>query len=72
MSMCEMFGLKENPSSQLWVLRECHGPLCFAYQGTLNSNLFTSDVQQVLAPDMKPGDRLILDNLSAHQVKGAL
>jgi len=42
------------------------------YKGTLNGEFFTIYVKECLAPAMKKGDTLILDNLSAHKVKGAI
>ena len=42
------------------------------YKGTMNGDFFTAYAEQCLAPAMKKGDTLILDNLSAHKVLGAL
>ena len=42
------------------------------YKGTLNGEFFTTYVRECLAPVMKPGDTLKLDNLSSHKVKDAL
>jgi transposase len=42
------------------------------YKGTLNGEFFGTYVKECLAPALKKGDTLILDNLSAHKVKGAL
>lgn len=38
--------------------------------GALNGALFLAYVQQHLAPQLSPGDILVLDNLSAHKVSG--
>ena len=43
-----------------------------AYKGTLNGEFFGVYVKEVLAPAMKSGDTLILDNLSPHKVKDVL
>ena len=43
-----------------------------AYKGTLNGGFVGAYVKGCLAPAPKRGDTLILDNLSAHKVKGAL
>jgi transposase len=37
----------------------------------MNGNGFLAYVEQVLAPTLKPGDVVVLDNLSAHKVPGA-
>jgi transposase len=39
-------------------------------QGAVNGALFETFVEQVLAPTLEPGDRVWLDNLSAHQGTG--
>ena len=36
----------------------------------MNGLIFTTWVGQVLAPTLKPGDVVIMDNLPAHKVKG--
>jgi transposase len=36
--------------------------------GPMNGNAFLAYVEQVLAPSLKPGDIIVLDNLSAHKV----
>jgi hypothetical protein len=43
--------------------------------GPMNGAAFLAYVQQVLVPELKPGDIVIMDNLSAHkscQVRGAI
>jgi transposase len=43
-----------------------------AYRGTLTGEFFGAYVRDCLAPALNAGDTLVLDNLSAHRVKGAL
>jgi len=43
-----------------------------AYKGTLTGEFFSIYVKECLAPAMKKGDTLMLDNLPAHKVKDAL
>ena len=38
--------------------------------GPMNGNAFLAYVEQVLAPSLKPGDIVVMDNLSAHKVPG--
>lgn len=38
--------------------------------GAVNGNVFTAFVDQVIVPTLKPGDIVIMDNLSAHKVSG--
>jgi transposase len=38
--------------------------------GPMNCNAFLAYVEQVLVPTLKPGDVVVLDNLSAHKVPG--
>jgi len=38
--------------------------------GPMNGDAFLAYVRQVLVPELKPGDVVIMDNLPAHKVKG--
>ncbi len=38
--------------------------------GPMNGNAFLAYVEQILAPSLKPGDIVVLDNLGAHKVEG--
>ena len=38
--------------------------------GSADGEVFVAFIEQVLAPKLKPGDVVIMDNLSAHKVKG--
>ncbi len=42
----------------------------FVFEGALNGDIFRSYVTQLLAPSLKPGDIIIMDNLSSHKVSG--
>ena len=37
------------------------------FQGSLNKNIFEAYVEKVLAPSLRPGDIVVMDNLSAHK-----
>ena len=39
-------------------------------EGAMNGEAFLSWVEQFLVPELKPGDIVIMDNLSAHKVAG--
>jgi DDE superfamily endonuclease len=39
-----------------------------AIDGAINGELFLAYVEQVLAPTLKPGDIVIMDNLRAHKI----
>ena len=45
-------------------------PLIF--EGSLDGELFGEYVAQCLAPTLKPGDIVIMDNLSSHKVEGVI
>lgn len=45
-------------------------PLVF--EGALNGDIFRAYVQQLLVPSLKPGDIVIMDNLSCHKVSGVV
>lgn len=40
------------------------------FDGAINGASFLAYVEQVLVPTMKPGDIVVLDNLSSHKVGG--
>jgi transposase len=40
------------------------------FDGAINGARFLAYVEQVLAPTLRPGDVVVLDNLGAHKVKG--
>jgi transposase len=40
------------------------------YQGPTHAGVFLTYVEQCLAPHLKPGDIVVMDNLSSHKVKG--
>jgi transposase len=44
----------------------------FTYEGTLDGPLFLTYVSEFLAPTLKDGDVVIMDNGSAHKVKGVV
>ena len=44
----------------------------FVFEGALNGDLFRAYVTQWLAPSLKPGDIVIMDNLSSHKVSGVI
>lgn len=41
-----------------------------AFDGPINGEKFRAWVEQFLAPELKPGDIVILDNLPSHKVEG--
>ena len=41
-----------------------------AFDGPINGEKFRAWVEQFLVPELKPGDIVILDNLSSHKVEG--
>ncbi len=40
------------------------------FDGAINGELFLAYVEQVLAPTLRPGDTVIMDNLGSHKVAG--
>ena len=42
----------------------------FVFEGALNGDIFRVYIQKLLAPSLKPGDIVIMDNLSSHKVSG--
>lgn len=46
------------------------GEACAAFAGATNGEVFRFYVEQMLAPTLRPGDIVVMDNLSSHKVKG--
>ena len=44
----------------------------FMFKGSLNGEVFATYIREVLAPSLRKDDIVIIDNFSAHKVKGAL
>jgi len=42
----------------------------FAFEGALNGDTFRVYITQMLAPTLRPGDIVVMDNLSSHKVSG--
>jgi transposase len=42
-----------------------------AVDGAITGELFRAYVEQVLAPELRPGDVVVMDNLACHKVAGA-
>ena len=48
----------------------CHGLRCSTVvDGAVNREVFEAFVEQVLLPHLKPGDIVVMDNLSSHKGK---
>ena len=62
-----------NPGENITVIAglSCHGiiaPLMFP--GAINGEMFKVYIEQVLVPELKSGDVVIIDNLSSHKAHG--
>ena len=42
----------------------------YVLDGAMNGDIFKAWVEQMLAPELRPGDIVIMDNLAAHKVDG--
>ena len=47
-------------------------PASLVYDGPTDAAVFLSYVEDCLAPALKPGDLVVMDNLSSHKVKGVV
>jgi len=45
---------------------------CMAIEGSTNTEVFRAYVEEVLGPTLRPGDLVIMDNLSAHKNESTL
>jgi transposase len=57
-------------STFLAALRQDRVAAPCVIDGAINGAAFRAYVEQFLAPTLKPGDRVVLDNLSSHKVAG--
>jgi transposase len=57
-------------STFIAALRDSELAAPFVLEGAINGETFRTDVEQVLVPTLKPGDIVVLDNLSSHKVAG--
>ena len=46
------------------------GPACLALPGAIDGPAFLDYVARMLAPQLRPGDIVVMDNLGSHKVKG--
>ena len=51
-------------------LNSCGVIAPFMFEGSLNGDTFKIYVEQVLVPELRPGDTVLIDNLSSHKVSG--
>jgi transposase len=62
-----------NPGQNITLiggLNSCGIVAPFMFPGSLDGNVFKTYVEQVLVPELRPGDTVLLDNLSSHKVSG--
>jgi len=43
---------------------------CLALEGPMTGAVFRQYIEQMLAPTLRPGDIVVMDNLASHKVKG--
>lgn len=48
-------------------IRQDGSTACMTVEGALNAEIFRTYVREILLPTLKPGDILVMDNLSAHK-----
>jgi transposase len=61
-----------NQTSILSSVRANGDMVPLVYKGALNGALFAAYVEQCLAPTLREGDIVIMDNLTSHKVKGVI
>ena len=62
-----------NPGQNITLiggLNSCGIVAPLMFPGSLDGNIFKAYVEQVLVPELRPGDTVLLDNLSSHKVSG--
>lgn len=51
-------------------LRSCGLVAPYVLDGPMNGRAFLVYVEKILAPELRPGDMVVMDNLAAHKVQG--
>lgn len=62
-----------NPGQNITLiggLNSCGIIAPFMFPGSLDGNVFRTYVERVLVPELRPGDTVLLDNLSSHKASG--
>jgi transposase len=59
-----------NSSTFIAALRQDGLTAPLLLDGAMDGDCFLAYIEQVLVPTLRPGDRVICDNLSTHKVKG--
>jgi transposase len=62
-----------NPGQNITLiggLNSCGIVAPLMFPGSLDGNVFKTYVEQILVPELRPGDIVLLDNLSSHKVSG--
>ncbi len=63
---------EEKPAAQPTPQDQAAAPACMTVEGAANAEAFRAYVAEVLLPSLRPGDVLVMDNLSAHKNKQTL
>ncbi len=59
-------------TTMIGSIRQDGSTACMTVKGAVNSEIFRTYVREVLLPEMRSGDVLIMDNLGAHKDRQAL
>jgi len=61
-----------NNTTVIGAMRLDGSTACMAVEGATDLEVFGAYVRQVLCPFLKPGDRVVMDNLAAHKSEAVL
>ena len=56
-----------NSTTIIGAMRWDGSTACMTIEGATDAPVFEADVRQVLCPTLRPGDRVVMDNLSPHK-----
>lgn len=59
-------------TTMIGAVRQDGSTACMTVEGSVNAEIFRTYVHEILLPELRPGDILVMDNLSSHKDKEAL
>lgn len=59
-------------TTMIGAVRQDGSTACMTVEGSVNAEIFRTYVREILLPELRPGDLLVMDNLSSHKDKEAL
>ncbi|WP_343226923.1 IS630 family transposase [Luteolibacter flavescens] len=59
-------------TTMIGAVRQDGSTTCMTVEGAVNAEIFRTYIRDILLPELRPGDILVMDNLGSHKDKEAL